>query len=387
MLKKTVKIASLVLALMLAMSMAAACSSAAPVAAPATQAPAAATQAPAAATPAPTAAPTVAPAPTVKPYSTITITWYPNESANGYAPVRDEVCKLITQATGKKVIQMMTTDYTIAVSALANGTAQICGAMGVYGYLLAQQQNPAVKPLFVNTGKSGTLDDAYYYSRFCVNNADAPQYMGADGKYSITNIAGKKISFVSTSSTSGFLFPGSAIVAFFGKQSQWSGIALTDIQMGGSGKLFSDVLFGQTHQGSAVNLLSGKADVACFDDSDLVNYTDLVSGTESQPGAVYKVKDGAQAPFDTLVGKQFTVIESMTVKNGPWGYNSGTLSADDVQKIQALFTSDTVTNDTLIFKPASDTNPNDFGIYSQTGKIHFVTFDDNWYDSIRAMIQ
>ena len=54
---------------------------------------------------------------------TITLVWYPNESAEDYQAARDEVGKLIEKATGKKVEQKLTTDYTIAIESLSNGTA------------------------------------------------------------------------------------------------------------------------------------------------------------------------------------------------------------------------------------------------------------------------
>ena len=99
---------------------------------------------------------------------TITLVWYPNESAEDYQAARDEVGKLIEQATGKKVEQKLTTDYAIAIESLSNGTAQIGCSMGGEGYCQAKKANDAVNPLFVLSGESGTLDDALYYSFFAV---------------------------------------------------------------------------------------------------------------------------------------------------------------------------------------------------------------------------
>ena len=63
---------------------------------------------------------------------TITLVWYPNESAEDYDVARSEYARLIEEATGKKVEQKLTTDYAIAIESLANSTAQICfmGAQG-----------------------------------------------------------------------------------------------------------------------------------------------------------------------------------------------------------------------------------------------------------------
>jgi len=308
---------------------------------------------------------------------TITIAWYPNESASDFAPARDEIAKYIKQATGKEVVNMTTTDYTIAIVAIASGKAQL-SYMGAQGYVQANKQNSAVLPLFTYSGPSGTLSDALYYSRLCINSADAGLYM-ANGSYSIRNIAGKRISFVSQSSTSGWAIPTSGIVGVFKKDAKWGNLTVDDLAQGGSGKLFSTVLFGNSHQGSAVNLLTGKCDVAAFDDDDLTPYVQLDSGTANTPGAVYEVAKGASAPFDTLVGKRFTVISAYQVLNEPFVYNSQSLGSDDAQKILTIMTSGQVANDTLIF------DPNGKGLLPKTKNEQFVKVTDDWYKPIRDL--
>ena len=57
-----------------------------------------------------------------------------------------------------------------------------------------------------------------------------------------------------------------------------------------------------------MNLLSGDADAAAFDDVDVDMYLDLVSGEANSIGAVYKAKDDAEAPVDSVRGKEFTII-------------------------------------------------------------------------------
>ena len=313
---------------------------------------------------------------------TITVVWYPNESASDFEPARKHFEDLIAQATGKKVSDKTTTDYNIAIEALASGQAQIGAYMGALGYIQAKQENTAVSPLFVNTGASGTLDDAVYYSRICVMKGQEQNYM-KDGQYTIDNIAGKKMSFVSNSSTSGFLFPTTSIVNHFKAQDKWKDLKTDDLAQGGSDKFFSDVLFGGSHQGSAANLLAGKVDVAAFDDTDVANYVEAVSGDVKTPGSVFKVKDGAKAPFDTLVGKQFVILQALPVLNGPFAYNSGTLSPDDAKAIQKLMTSDTVTNDEQMFAPDGSSFK---GILTKDGKSHFVVVEDSWYDAIRKIM-
>lgn len=316
------------------------------------------------------------------PSDTITVVWYPNESAADYQAARDEFGKLITEATGKAVENKLTTDYAIAIEALASGQAQIC-FMGAQGYIQARDKNAAVAPLFVNSGASGTLDDAIYYSWLCVNQGDEAQYMTGD-KYSIAGIQGKRMSFVSNSSTSGFKVPTSNIIAFFGAQDAYKGLTADDLVEGGSGMFFSEVLFGGSHQGSAYNLLSGAADVAAFCDTELAPYSDLTAGTENRPGAVYTVKADATAPFDTLTGKSFVIIQSTPVLNGPFAYNSDSLSAEDAQKIQQRFLADDVAANPQIFV-VKDSGY--VGMFKKTNAEHFVLVDDAWYNPIRELAQ
>ena len=315
----------------------------------------------------------------------ITLVWYPNESASDYQAARDAFGALITEATGKPVEQKLTTDYAIAIEALASGQAQIC-FMGAQGYIQARDKNPNVSPLVVNSGASGTLDDAIYYSWLCVNQGQEAQYQDGD-KFSIANIQGKKISFVSNSSTSGFKIPTTNIIAAFSAMDAWKNLTTDDLVEGGSGKFFSEVLFGGSHQGSAFNLLNGAADVAAFCDTELAPYADLTAGTEEKAGAVYTIKADATAPFDTVTGKSFVIIQSTPVLNGPFAYNADTLSAEDVQKIQALLTSDAVANNPDVFITAADKEAGKVGMFKKTDKERFMTVEDAWYNPIRELAQ
>lgn len=310
----------------------------------------------------------------------IVMVWYPNESASDYEPARKEFARLINQATGKEVEQKLTTDYSIAIEAVASGTAQIC-FMGAQGYIEAKNKNDAVQPLFVNSGASGTLDDAIYYSWLAVNQGDETEYADGDG-YSIENVQGKRMSFVSDSSTSGFKIPTSSIISYFGSDDKWKDLDTDGLIEGDEDSFFSEVLFGGSHQGSAVNLLMDKADVAAFCNTELAPYASLVSGEENKAGAIYEVNADASAPFDTLAGKQFVIINSVPVLNGPFAYNSDTLNADDVKKIQDLFTSEEVSSNPQIFVTEESGN---VGMFEKTDKEQIVLVDDSWYDPIREL--
>ncbi len=311
---------------------------------------------------------------------TITLVWYPNESADDYDVAREEYARLFKEATGKDVEQKLTTDYAIAIESLASGTAQIC-FMGAQGYIEAKNANDAVEPLFVNSGASGTLDDALYYSFLAVNKGDEGEYVDGDG-YSIDNIAGKRISFVSNSSTSGFVVPTNSIIGHFSKIDGWTDLTQDDLIEGGNDMLFSQVLFGGSHQGSAFNLLSGNADIAAFCDTEIDPYASCTEGKENTAGSVYTIHDDASAPFDTVTGSQFVVIQSTPVLNGPFVYNSDALDPADVEAIQELFTSDEVANNELIFVPEDSDG---VGMFEKTDSERFVLVEDSWFDPIRNL--
>ena len=310
--------------------------------------------------------------------------WIPNNSVPEEKGFRSAIDKVIADATGRQVVDKLTTDYNIAIEAMATNNAAF-GFFGGLQYVQAHSKNANVVPLVTNSGDSGTMSDASYYSRICVNTSDAPQYAAGSG-YGLDRIQGKRFAFVSNSSTSGFLFPSSGIVGYFSKMSSWSKLASNDLIEGGDGKFFSQVVFGGSHQGSAAALLMDKVDAAAFDDVDLAAYVSLASGTESTPGAVYQVKDGAAEPFNTLSGKTFTVIWSIPVLNGPICANSSLISPDDLKKIVAAFTADSVAMNQAIFPPADYKGPNKAD-FTQTGKVRFLAVDDGTYQPIRDKIK
>ncbi|MFC5447416.1 phosphate/phosphite/phosphonate ABC transporter substrate-binding protein [Paenibacillus aestuarii] len=312
---------------------------------------------------------------------TITIAWLPNESGADMKAAREEIGKVIETATGKKVEQKTTTDYTITVEALASGNADLA-FVGPQAYVEANAKNKKVQPLVVPSGESGTLDDAVYYSWLNVRKGEEAAYK-KDSSFVIDPIAGKKMSFVSNSSTSGFKVPSAGIVTYFSKIDKYKSLTGDDLLQGGKDKFFTEVLYGGTHQGSAVNLLTGKADVAAFCDTCVANYVELSSGTANKPGAVYKVKKGAAEPFNTLEGKEFSVISVTPVLNSPIAMNTGTLSAEDQKKLKDALTSDAVTNNPKVFLPKDS---KDSGMFRQkTGKEKFLTVEDAWFNPVREL--
>ena len=308
----------------------------------------------------------------------IKIAWYPNESGEDLKAARDEIGKVIEKATGKKVEHKLTTDYVITIEAVATGNVHLAFT-GAQGYIEAHNKNKKVLPLVVNSGSSGTLKDALYYSWLNVKKGNENQYKTGDG-YSIDNIAGKKFSFVSTSSTSGFKVPSAGIASYFAKKDQWKNLKQEDLLEGGNRKFFNQVLFGGSHQGSAVNLLTDKADVAAFCDVCVGNYVELAEGTANKPGAVYRVRKDAAEPFNKVPGAEFVIISSTPVLNAPFIANTEVLSDKSREAILQAMTSEEVAKNPKIFIPKGS---KDKGLFAAPEK--FLPVEDAWFNPIREL--
>lgn len=307
--------------------------------------------------------------------------WYPNESGEDLKGAREAIGAVIEKATGRKVEHKLTTDYNIAIEAIASGQADL-SFTGAQGYIAAHNRNPKVMPMFVSSGESGTLDDAVYYSWFNVLPENAGMWQ-KDGKYTIDPMVGKRMSFVSNNSTSGFKVPSSVIIEHFKNDPQWKDLTAEDLMEGGKGKFFSEVMFGGSHQGSAVNLLTNKADVAAFCDGCVANYVELKEGEANRPGAVYKVRDDAADPFTNLKGKEFVVISVTPVLNAPFSVNTDKVDQATIDKLIEVFTSDEVANNEDIFIPKGSEKK---GLFSKkSGKERFVPVDDSWFNPIREL--
>ncbi|AXI10868.1 PhnD/SsuA/transferrin family substrate-binding protein [Oceanobacillus sp. 143] len=308
----------------------------------------------------------------------INIVWYPNESGNDMKSSRDEIGRVITEATGKEVEHQLTTDYAIAIETLINNNADLA-FMGAQGYIEAKNGNDAVTPLVVPSGESGTLEDAIYYSWLAVNVDEQDNYK-VEGEFSLDTIAGTNFSFVSNSSTSGFVVPSSSILAHFNEQEEYADLVQEDLMEGGP--LFEQVLFGGSHQGSAVNLLNGNADVAAFCDTCVENYVEVAEGDANTVGAVYKVKDDAAEPFNTVTGKEFTLMSVTPVLNAPFAANIDVLGQEDFDTLQELFTSDEVADNEKIFVPEDS---GESGLFFKSADERFVEAEDSWFDPIREL--
>ncbi|MBS4192557.1 phosphate/phosphite/phosphonate ABC transporter substrate-binding protein [Bacillus sp. FJAT-49705] len=312
---------------------------------------------------------------------TLTIAWLPNESGADLGETREAISEVLEKATGKKIEHKTTTDYLVAIEAIANGNADLA-FLGAQGYIEANNKNKKVQPLVVPSGESGTLDDAVYYSWLAVLKDNADSYKDG-GSFSIDKIAGQKFSFVSNSSTSGFKVPSTGIVDYFSKKDEFKDLTAEDLLEGGKDKFFSEVLYGGSHQGSAVNLLTGKADVAAFCDTCVNNYVELADGEENRPGAIYKVRADAAEPFNTVTGKEFTLISVAPVLNSPFVVNTETVSEDIQKKLLETLTSDEVAKNEKIFVPEDSEVK---GLFKRkSGNERLVQAEDDWFNPIREL--
>jgi phosphonate transport system substrate-binding protein len=311
---------------------------------------------------------------------TLTIAWLPNESGADLTEARDEIGKVIEEKTGKKVEHQTTTDYIVAIEAVANGNADMA-FLGAQGYIEAHNKNEKVLPLVVPSGASGTLEDAVYYSWLAVNKDNVDEYQNGD-EFAIDTIQGKKFSFVSNSSTSGFKVPSSGIVDYFSKQAEFKDLTPEDLLEGGEDQFFNEVLYGGSHQGSAVNLLSGKADVAAFCDTCVNNYVELADGEVNRPGAVYQVKKDAAEPFNTVAGKEFSLISVTPVLNAPFVINVETVNEELQAQLLEVMTSDEITNNEKVFVPEDSEFS---GLFKKTADERLVEVEDAWFNPIREL--
>ena len=310
----------------------------------------------------------------------LVMAWLPNESSENVKLAREAIGEVISGSLDRDIDHVTTTDYIIAIESIVNGTADIA-FLGAQAYIDANTKNANVQPIVVNSGASGTLDDAVYYSWLSVNKGEEGAYQSGDG-FAIDPIVGQRFSFVSNSSTSGFKVPSANIVSYFSKMDEYKDLTAEDLLEGGDNEFFSQVLFGGSHQGSAVNLLSGKADVAAVCDYCIENYIELADGEQNRPGSTYRVTDDAEEPFNTVKGKEFVVVSVTPVLNSPIVVNRDKVSDEDIAKIVEALTGDAAANNEQIFVPKDSEVK---GIFSKTENERFVEVADDWFNPVREL--
>lgn len=305
----------------------------------------------------------------------IRFVFLPNESNDSMKDAREAFKAILEEATGKNVEIKTTTDYNIALEALISGKADMA-YVGAEGYINAHKRNPAIVPLVTNSGPSGTLNDAMYYSFIAVRTEDADNYKSG-AQYDLTKLKGKTISFVSTSSTSGFVIPAALIASKFGLANTDALIQEKDV--------FDKILFAGSHQGAEVNLFRKDADAAAFAIPQTIGVYDLIEGEAYQTGAVYKVTEGADDPFGEFAGTEITIIQSIPVLNAPIVINTENISPELLKKIKDALSSEKTANNPGIFKIKDSDKKGMFPKYTEKTKL--VETTDSWYDRIRKLTE
>jgi phosphonate transport system substrate-binding protein len=141
-------------------------------------------------------------------------------------------------------------------------------------------------------------------------------------------------------------------------------------------------MFGGSHQGSLLNLISKKSDVSAFCNTNVAPYVEWTQGLFEEPkaGDVIRVKKGAAEPFDKVPGVEVVLLQTLPVLNGPVVMNTDLLSKDEINKLIAKLTSDEVAKNEKIFVPKGASFTGMF-----TKGVRFVTVEDGWYDPIRVL--
>lgn len=296
--------------------------------------------------------------------------WYPNESTPEFAESRTALIELAEQAIGREIEEQLTTDYLIAIEAIVNENAAFSW-FGGEGYIQAHADEPAVLPLVV-ASPSDSLDDAKYYSMIGTLAQNAGQYQ-VNGEFDLDTLRQATFSFVSNSSTSGFRVPSAVLSTHFSVEAE-------DLLEGGPDNVFSQVMFGGSHQGSFFNVLSGEAEVGVFCNACVDSYVDWVTGdvNDPVPGDIIRVRPGADAPFNQVEGVEVSLIETVAVLQAPLIMNTNLLSDEEVAALRAAFTSAAATSNSAIFGPEGST------AFWEEGD-RFLLVEDEWYDPIRRL--
>lgn len=305
---------------------------------------------------------------------TVKMVFYPNESGDAIAFAREAFRKILEEATGRKAEIITTTDYNIALETLVGGKAN-AAYVGAQGYVQAHKRNPKIVPLVTNSGASGTLEDALYYSFIAVASENEGLY-GSKGNYDLTKLKGKTVSFVSVNSTSGFNIPAMLLCSALNVEN-------TDKLIEKDG-VFKKVIFASSHQASQATLFRGDSDVACFAIPRAFKIYNLVSEKADADGSVYEVAKTDTEPFSSFIGRKITILKAIPVLNAPIVVNEGTLTKEEIQKIQNALASDEVANNPGVFNVEGSKNKGLFPKYSD--KTRLVPVTDEWYDKIRASL-
>lgn len=302
------------------------------------------------------------------------IVFYPNESGESMKDARLAFQDILKKALQREVEVLTTTDYNIALETLISGKANMA-YVGAEGYVQAHNRNNAVIPLVTNSGASGTLSDSLYYSFIACSEKHMDDLRDENGYINLQNVKGKKISFVSINSTSGFTIPAK----WLAKKLQAND---TDSLIK-EGEYFEKVIFASSHQGSQVMLYTGEADIACFAIPQTIKVYGIADGEENTDGAVYEVQPCDDKPFSDYVGEKIVILKALPVLNAPLVINSETASKEEIEKIKNALISEETANNPGIFRMKDSEIKGIFPKWSEATRL--IEVDDAWYDKVRNL--
>lgn len=318
---------------------------------------------------------TSSPDPEVETPEKIVFAWEPSNSGADYEEMRDAIADAIQRATGIPCEVMTTTDYNVTIEALSSGKAQIA-SLGADEYVEIHERNPDIEVAFVLSDKNGELNPVSYYSQIIAREGDGAQYMGADGKFDYNKLKGVNYSFVSPSSTSGYVIPAT----IFAEKLGYDNIE----EFAESGEFFNNVVMATSQPLSVYQIASGNVDLASCDNTSASAAYNVVSGTNGEVGCIYEVRQGLEGELANLAGTKLECIESFPVPAVPFCINTSALPQSVVDDIIDYMTSQEVANDTEIF--VDPENPSHNSKYKKSSdKVQFVKASDSYYDDYRKL--
>lgn len=306
----------------------------------------------------------------------IVFAWEPSNSGSDYEAMRDAMADAITEATGIPCEVMTTTDYNVTIEALSSGQAQIA-SLGADEYVEIHERNPNIEVGFVLSDADGELNPVSYYSQIICRDGEQDQFMGDDGEFDFEKLRGQDYSFVSLSSTSGYVIPATIFADELG-------IDNIDV-FAESGEFFNKVVMASSQPLSVYEVASGNVNLASCDNTSASAAYNVVSGTNGEVGCIYEVRTGLEGELANWAGSRLACIESFPVPAVPFCINTEALPADVVEAIIDYMTSEEVANNTEVF--VDPDNPSHNSKYKKTSdNIRFVAADDSYYDDYRELI-
>lgn len=306
----------------------------------------------------------------------IVFAWEPSNSGADYEAMRDSMAAAITEATGIPCEVMTTTDYNVTIEALSSGQAQIA-SLGADEYVEIHERNPNIEVGFVLSDKDGELNPVSYYSQIICRDGEQDQFMGSDGTFDYEKLRGQDYSFVSLSSTSGYVVPATIFAEKLGYDN-------IDV-FAESGEFFNEVVMATSQPLSVYQVASKNVNLASCDNTSASAAYEVVEGNNGEVGCIYEVAEGLEGELANFAGTRLACIESYPVPAVPFCINTEALPADVVDEIIEYMTSDEVANNPEIF--VDPDNPSHKSKYKKSSdKVRFVAADDSYYDAYREMI-